>query len=833
MVSVRNVSGKARPDHRSLRHFEQTFPRVPSSKEAMWSHDVRQAFRIFTREPAFAAAAVLTLTLGIGANTALFAIVQAALLRALPYDSADELVVLRHRDTGTGLTKPDVAIADFIDLRMRQRSLESLGGYGGYQSTLFGQGEPRRIEGAVVTPDALQALRVVPVQGRLLRQDDARQGAPPVALVSDELWRTVLGSDPRVLERSLLLGAARTQIVGVLPPGFRIPAMPRTDFVVTQALPAAAPSARKSGWIYGIGRLRSGQTIESARVDLATISQQLEREYPDENKGTRYEPMSLRDSLVGDTRRPLMLLLAAAGFVLLIACANVGNLLLARALGRQQELAVRVALGASRGRLGLHVLTEGLALGLAGGAAGVVVAWYAAPILTSFIPNAASVPGLEHPAIDAGVLLFAVAAAVVSSLLFGTIACIGLLRSDRPSALTQRRTTMTPGAKKATSSLVVVEIALAVVLLAGAGLTLISFSKLLAVDPGFSTANVLTVEFALPDGRYAEEEARRAFYARAFDELRAVPAVESVGAAQVTPLTGNNWSSPLQRVDRPLPAGQRPPDVGWQMASRGYFAALRIPLRTGRLFEPRDATGPAVVIISQSAADRYFAGETAVGHRINLGDMQADIVGVVGDIRRASLVEEPRPDLYFPFERVGLPSVTLFIRTHGDAEAALAAVRAAIHRLEPNATFYDTRTLAQIAEESAAATRLASRLLSGFAVIALLLATIGVYGVISYSVSRRTRELGTRLALGASPRHITQLVLRQAGVLALVGLASGLAATLAFARTLSSLLFNVPYWDPVALSAAAGLLALATLAASYLPARRAARVDPASILASE
>ena len=799
----------------------------------MWTHDVRQALRVFTREPAFAAAAVLTLTLGIGANTALFAVVQAALLRPLPYDKADQLVVLRHRDTGTGLTKPDVAIGDFIDLRTRQHSLESLGGYGGYQSTLFGRGEPRRIEGAVVTPDALQAFRVIPSQGRLLRQDDARQGAPPVALVSDELWRTVLGSDPKVLERSIQLGAARTQVVGVLPPGFRVPTMPRTDFVVTQSLPAAAPSARKSGWIYGIGRLRSGQTIEGAATDLATISQQLEREFPDENKGTRYEPMSLRDTLVGDTRRPLILLLAAAGLVLLIACANVGNLLLARALGRQQELAVRVALGASRRRLIVHVLSEGVALGLAGAAAGVMVAWYAAPVLTAFIPNAASVPGLEHPAIDAGVLLFAVAAAVVSSLLFGTIACIGLLRSDRPSALTQRRTTMTPGAKRATSSLVVVEIALAVVLLGCAGLTLISFGRLLSVDPGFSTADVLTVEFALPEGRYDAEDARRGFYARAFDELKALPSVESVGAAQVTPLTGNNWSAPLQRVDRPLPSGQRPPEVGWQMASRGYFDALRIPLRSGRLFERDDATGPAVVIISQSAADRYFAGETAVGHRINLGDVQPEIVGVVGDIRRASLVEEPRPDLYFPFERVGLPSVTLFIRTHGDAEASLAAVRTAIHRLEPNAAFFDTRTLAQIAEESAAATRLASRLLGGFAVIALLLATIGVYGVMSYSVSRRTRELGTRLALGASPRQITQLVLRQAGVLAVIGLGGGLAGTVAFARTLSSLLFGVPPWDPVALASAAALLALATLAASYVPARRAARVDPASILASE
>ncbi len=344
---------------------------------------------------------------------------------------------------------------------------------------------------------------------------------------------------------------------------------------------------------------------------------------------------------------------------------------------------------------------------------------------------------------------------------------------------------------------------------------------------------MLTVEFALPDGRYDAAESRRALYARAFAEIQALPSVESIGAAQVTPLTGNNWSSPLQRVDRPLAAGQRPPEVGWQMATRGYFGALRIPLRSGRLFEPRDATGPAVVLISQSAADRYFAGETAVGHRISLGDMEAEIVGVVGDIRRASLVDDPRPDLYFPFERESIPSATLFIRTTGDPEAVLPSVRAAVRRIEPNAAFFGTRTLAQIAEQSAAATRLASRLLAGFAVIALVLATIGVYGVMSYGVRRRTRELGTRLALGASPGDITRLVLRQAGVLALLGLAAGMAATLGLARTLSSLLFGVPPWDPVALASAAALLALATLAASYLPARRAARVDPASILVSE
>jgi predicted permease len=392
---------------------------------------------------------------------------------------------------------------------------------------------------------------------------------------------------------------------------------------------------------------------------------------------------------------------------------------------------------------------------------------------------------------------------------------------------------MTPGARRAASSLVAAEIALAVVLLACAGLTLISFSKLLAVDPGFTVDGVLTVEFALPDGRYAGDEARQAFYARAFADIEALPGVEAVGAAQVTPLTGNTWAGPLQRVDRPIAAGERGPEVGWQMASRGYFAALHIPLRSGRLFDAHDASGPPVVIISQATSDRYFPGESPLGHRIDLGDMKPEIVGVVGNIRRTSLVSEPWADMYVPFEKIAIPSVTMFIRTTEDPVAALPAVRAAVRRLEPDAIVHAARTLSQVAEESAASTRLASRLLGGFAVIALALAAIGVYGVMSYSVRRRSRELGTRLALGARPADLTRLVLRQASLIAIAGLSAGTAATLVIARTLSSLLFGVPPWDPVALSSAAALLAVATLTASYLPARRASRVDPVSILASE
>ncbi len=799
----------------------------------MWTHDVRQALRLFRRERTFAAAALLTLALGIGANTALFAVVEAVLLRPLPFERAEQLVVVRHRDVRTGLTKPDIAIGDFVDLRSRQRSFESLAGYSGFQSTFFSDREPVRVEGVVATPDALHTLRVQPALGRLLQDADAREGAEPVVLVSSDFWRTQLGSDERALARSIQLGTTRRMVVGVLPAGFRFPGMSRTDVVVAQVLPATAPAQRKSGWIYGIGRLRPGEQPVRAAAELADISRQFEQEFPQQNQGSRYEALLLRDALVGDTRRPLLLLLGAVGFVLLIACANVGNLFLARALGRQQELELRLALGANRRRLVMQVLTEGCVLAVAGGAAGVVLASRAAPLLATWIPNGPFVPGVERIGINPGVLLFAFGAALISALIFSAIACVGLWRADTGALTSGRRSTMTPGAKLTSSGLVAVEIALAVVLLTGAGLTLRSFGKLLSVDPGFTPAGVLTVQLSLPAGRYEKDDARRAFYARAFDDIAALPEVETVGAAMVTPLTGNNWTAPLQRVDHPVAPGQRPPDVGWQLASEGYFRALRIPLRAGRLFDASDATGAPVVIVSEAVAVRFFAGEDPIGRRIRLGDMTPAIVGVVGNIRRASLTDEPRADLYFPFERVMSPSTTLFIRATGDPIAALPGIRAAVRRLEPHAMIDEARTLSQIAEESAASVRLASRLLVGFAVIALLLAAIGVYGMMAYRVQRRLRELGTRLALGASPRDITRLVLLQAGAIMAVGLTAGSAAALALARTLSSLLFDVSPWDPAALIAAVGLLAAATLAASYVPARRAARVDPVSVLAAE
>ena len=815
--------------------FARRTPARPHTRKefvTMMLRDLRHAVRLFHREPAFAATAVLTLTLGIGVNTALFAVVEAVLLRPLPIVAADDVVVLRHRDVPTGVAKQFIAIGDFLDMRERQRSLQALAGYGGMESTLFDTTEPVRVEGLGVTAEMFSALGLQVAMGRAFTSDDMRPGAPPVVIISQELWRTELGSDPAILTRSVQLGAVRRLVVGVLPQGFRFPPGQRTDVLVPFPLPAAPPANRKAGWLFALGRLAPGASHESAAAEFARLSQQMAEEHPDQNQGSLYEAPSLRDTLVGDTKRPLLLLLGAVACVLLIACANVGNLLLARSLSRQPEFAMRLALGAGRQRLVMQIFTESLVLAAVGGLLGTLAAWRLAPAMAAMVPQDTPIPGLDRVTINVWVLTFSVVASIVSAVVFSAVAFVAVTREGARAALvSDRRLTMPAGARHAAATLVAAEIALATVLLLAAGLTLRSFANLMSVDPGFRAKGVLTVQIGLPAGRYRDPLARRALFDRVFASIEALPSVENVGAAVVTPLTGNNWIVPLQRPEHPLPAGQRPPEVGWQAASAGYFHALGIPLRAGRLFDERDVPKSApVVIVSDALAQRFFAGEDPVGKRVVLGDGTAEIVGVVGSIRRASLADSPREDMYFAFEQGPGQEVTLFIRTTGTPTDALPAVRAAIRDVEQHAVLHDVRSLDAVAAESAGITRLAMRLLSGFAIIALALAAVGIYGVMSYSVARRTREIGTRVALGATAADIVWMVMRQASFIAAAGLTIGVGAGLLGARALSSILFGVPPWDLLVLSVATVVLATTALVASYIPARRAARVDPVANL---
>jgi putative ABC transport system permease protein len=805
------------------------------SKElfTMFRRDIRHALRLFVREPGFTATVILTLALGIGANTALFAIVEAVLLRPLPYAVADELAIIRHRDVRTGITKEFIAYGDFVDFQARQKSLAALAGYGTFNSTLVGDNDSVVVRGLGAMPNFLDVFRLQPALGRMFEDDDTRQGAQPVVLISHQLWQSRFASDPNIVGRSIQLGAGRRLIVGVAPRGFHFPPHEPTDVIVPMTMPAPALAQRKGGWILAIGRLRPGVALEAATAEYDALSQQFEQEYRDQNEGTRYYAVSLRDQLVGDTKRPLIVLLAAVGFVLLIACVNVGNLLLARSLARHTELALRQALGAGRMRLVAQLLTEGLVLAIAGAAVGLLVAWRTVPALVALVPRATPLPGLDDVGINPVVMGFALGASVLSAFLFSSVACVGLVRNAGRDALSpERRATSGPAARRAASVLVGAEVALAVVLLIAAGLTLRSFANLISVDPGFRAEGVMTMQVQLPPGRYTQPDTRRGAYDRLFAAFEAVPGVETVGSAAVTPLTGNNWSIPFERADRPVPKGERPPDVGWQAASGGYFTAMSIPLKAGRLFDSRDTpTTPVVVIISEAIQQLYFNGESPIGRQVRLDPKTtAEIVGVVGDIRRAALSDAPRADMYLPFEQQPPPATTLFIRTTAGAEAVVPSLRSTLKTLEPNAVVYEVRSLNDVAAQSAAVPNLAMRVLSGFALLALALSAVGIYGVMSYTVRRRGRELGTRLALGASRRDIMTLVLRQAALVVLVGITVGVAVGLAAARSLGALLYGVTPWDPAAIAIAATLLVITALGASVLPARRAAQVDPARTL---
>jgi predicted permease len=795
-------------------------------------YHLRHACRLLGREPGFAIAALLTLALGVGANAAVFAVVEAVLLRPLSYPDADRLVILRHRDTRTGISKDFIAIGDFVDLTHRQSAFETIAGYGGGQVTVFGLDEPFRVDILSAAPGLLDALRVQPILGRTLDAQDSRPNAAPVMLLGHDLWQNRFGSDPNIVGRGVKVGARERQVVGVLPAGFHFPPDSATAIVVPAPVPPQAPAERKSSWIFAVARLAATRTLNDASANLTTISRQMEREFPQSNQGSEYYAVPLREALVGETGQALILLFAAVGVVMLIACANVANLMLARGLARRREMAVRMALGAGRARLAGQLLAESLVLAIAAGILGVVAAHWGANLLVALVPKSAIVPGLADVRINGGVLAFTLAVSIGTAIVFGLVSAL-TVRSETPSgALVTTRVTMGTAARRAAAALVVAEVALAIVLLVGAGLILRSFARLLSVNPGFNADQVQTIEIRVPADRYQNPESARAFYDRAFAAVGALPGVDEIGAGVVVPLTGNNWTVGFERTDRPMPRGQRPPDVGWQAASGGYFRALQIPLRSGRLFDARDVPkGRPVVIVSEAIERRFFPGERAVGRTVTLGQGDAEIVGVVGDIRRADLRDEPRADLYFPFEQGPSTQITLFIRSSGDP--GVAAIRSALRAIEADVVLSEPRAMTAIMSDSVHITRLALTLLGVFAAIALLLAAIGIYGVMSYVVRQRTREIGTRIALGATSGDIVWLVMRQGAAIAVLGTVIGGATAAATVRVLASILFATPASDPATFGSAATLLIATAMAACYVPARRAARVDPARTLGDQ
>jgi putative ABC transport system permease protein len=798
----------------------------------VFAYSVRHAVRGLIRERGFTVAAVLTLALGVGASSAVFAVVEAVLLRPLPYADAGSIAVLNHRDQRTGVTKEFIAIGDYVDLVQRQSAFSAIGAYGGRSTTVYNLGEPFRASALLATSGVFDALGIQPSLGRALQPGDSRPGAAKVAVLGHALWERRFGSDPAIVGRGLRLGSDDYQIVGVGPKGFHFPPDAPTELILPMTMPLQAPVQRKAGWTFVVARLKPGTDVKAASSNLAALSRQFEAQFPQDNQGSQYFALPLRDSLVGSSKSALVLLLAAVGVVLLIACANVANLLLARSLSRRREISVRLALGAGRGHLAVHVLAESLVLAVVGGLVGVVAARWGVRALVALVPRSVTVPGLADVGINSTVLVFTLGVSVAVALVCGLVSAMTVRGESGSGALVApTRVTMGRSARRAASALVVFEVALAIVLLVGAGLVLRSFTRLASVDPGFQADHVMTIRVAVPADRYRAVPALQAFYARAFAAVRNVPGVLDAGTAAVVPLTGNNWTVPFERSDQPVPTGQRAPDVGWQAATGGFFTALRIPLLAGRLFGDRDTpTSPRVVIISDAIAQRFFRGESAVGRTIRLDNTQAEIIGVVGDIRRAALTDDPRADLYFSSEQAPDQGTMWFVRTAGDPAAALAGIQSAIRGAEPSAVFVEPRTMAEIASESMQVVHLASWLFGCFAVTALALAAVGIYGVLSYVIRQRTREIGMRVALGATRGNIAWMVMRQGATIAGIGTAIGLIAGLAAGRSLGALLFATSSSDPLTLAAASATLVVTVLAACYIPARRAARIDPARTL---
>ncbi len=801
--------------------------------------DLRYAVRMLAKSPGFTLIAVATLALGIGANTAIFSVVRAVILRTLPYPAPSELVVTSEFHERSG--EMGIAWPNFLDWREQVRSMRTPAGYRLTRWNVSGTREPELLRGAQISPPFLALLGVRPVLGRDFQAADDRPGAEATVILSHQTWKKRFGSDPSILGRPIQLDAMPYVVVGVLPAGFSF--FPETvDLYTPIGLNGAIPGWLERGNHSGmraLARLAPGASLESARAELGGIMRDLEKAYPRTNTGQQARIQPLTDALFGEFRATLWTLLGAVGLVLLIACANVAHLLLARAAARQREFAIRLALGAGRRRIVRQLLTESFLLSVLGGALGVVLAaWILNPLL-ALAPS--EIPRLGDTRIDPMVLLFTLGACMLTATLFGLAPAAQASRPDPQSALRDTG----PGATGSRTrqglrrALFVSEVALAFVLAVGSGLLLRSLIRVQRVPLGFEPEGVLSLTVLLPDKGYEEEDVRFRFYQRSLEEIRRLPGVESAGATLCAPLEGRCWGSVYMVSDRPMPPPTDIPSSAFNVVDPGYFATLRIPLLAGRFFTEADRADSAkVVIVNESFAKRWWPNESPLGKRVKQGFPQDDrpfreIVGVVGDVAQEGLDLPVETEVYLPLAQDSDTSIAFVARTASDPMSLARAATAAIHRVDPNQSVSWVQPLTKLVVESGARRKFTTLLLVLFGALALILASVGIYGVVSYGVSQRTREIGIRTALGAGPREVLRLVFAQALRLAAVGLLVGGAGAILLTRFLQSLLFQTPPFDPSTFAGVGVLLTGVVLLACANPARRALRVNPTIALRSE
>lgn len=823
------------------------FTTAPREHWQILTSDCGYAFRMMKKNPGFTAVAILTLALGIGANTSIFSVVHAVLLRSLPYPQANQLIFIRQQEKKLGIEDLSFSVKEIDDYRSQNRTLSGLVEYHAMSFTLFGHGDPERVRTGVVSSNYFDMFGVRPLLGRTFLPEDDKLGAPPVLVLSYEYWKNDFGSDPGIVGKTFEMNDKVHTVVGVLPP---VPQYPNENdvYMPTSACPFRSSKAhldnRDMRMMEVFGRLKPGVTVAQANADVSTISAGLKASYPKsypENVGFTSVAAPLQEELTRGARPTLLLLLAAAAFVLLIACANVANLTLSRMAKRERELAVRSALGAGRSRLLRQLLTESFLMALAGGLLGLVLAYGSLELLTDFVGRLT--PRAREIHIDSGVLLFTLAAALGTSILFGTLSAL-FSRSNLASSL--KEGTAGAGAarqqNRVRSALIVCQIAFSFMLLIGAGLMLRSLIKMQQVDAGIVPQRVLALRTSFTWSKYTSDDKTRVAIQQLLDRVQSEPGVLVAAISNRYPfepeiITGGpeSVSFSFQVEGRTLEPGQSPPVSTFAAVSPDYFKALSIPLKEGRLFaESDDEKGPLVVIINEAMKRQLWPNESPIGKRVSNdgGEHWGTIVGIVGDVREFGLEHRPIPEIYAP-QKLSLSPGVLIVRTAVEPRSMAKALTRAVHDVDSQMAVSHILTLEQARYESMASPRVTASLLGIFAGLALAIATAGIGGIMALMVNQRVREIGIRIALGARPGNILQMVLGQGMLLAVLGIGIGIAGAIALTGLVKSLLFEVPPTDVVTFSGVGLTLLVAAALASYLPARRAAAVDPNVALRAE
>ncbi len=808
--------------------------------------EIRFAFRRLAKSPAFVVIAVITLALAIGANTAVLSLVNALLIRPLPYRAPQQLVLLLQHFKSQNLERIPVSPPEFIDYQSRAKSFEKLGAFGYADFNLASGDKPERISGALVTADVFPLLGVTPIKGRFFEADECQTGRDDVVIISDRLWRRKFNRDPQILGTKLLLDGKGFTVVGIMPEGFDFPLQlfnlgaggqfgGRADIWQPLAFTDKQLSIRYSRSYFIVGRLEPGISVARAQAEIETINGQMRSEHRDNySSDTSFggDVLPLQELAVAGMRPTLLILLAAVALVLLIACANLTTMLLARAAAHEREMAIRVALGAGPLRLLKQVLTESVMLALFGGAAGVLLAVWGVDLLKNI--GAQTVPRLREVNLDLRVLMMTFAVAVGTGIVFGLIPGLASAKPELTESLKEGGRSSTEGRRRnrLRNALVIAEVALALVLLTSAGLLMKSFVRLQNVNPGFDPHHVLTMEVSLPKLQYPDDKAIVQFSDEAQRRIAMLPGVQAVGLTTILPLAGTNSDSSFAIEGRPNDRNTPSPDEEKREVSPDYFRAIGIPLVKGRFFTQADkADAPLVIIINQAFAKKFWPNEEAVGKRIVMGGMSPDpkwitIVGIVGDIRHAALDAEPKPEMYVPFAQDPYKAVILTVRSVQDPRALVSAIRGQFQAIDPGQPLANIRMFDAVIAESVAPRRLSVVLLGVFAGVAVLLATVGIYGVMSFLVVQRTHEIGVRMALGAQRTDVMRLVIGRALKLIVAGTAIGLLMALLSTRALQALLYRVSAFDAPTFLFVTFILGIVALAASYLPAQRATRADP-------